>query len=146
MLRVRDAADAERYRVEPYVVPADVYGVPPHTGRGGWTWYTGSAAWLYRLGVEAILGIRRRGDALEIAPCIPASWKGFEATYRHGGSTYHITVRNSASAGHGAAGVEVDGARSEDGRVPLVDDGREHRVMVRQGSAVRENSGIAGGG
>lgn len=127
-------------------MPADVYGVPPHTGRGGWTWYTGSAAWLYRLGVEAILGIRRRGEALEIDPRIPATWEGFEATYRHGRSTSRVTLRNSASAGHGIAAMEVDGVPVEDGRVPLMDDEREHRVLVRMGSAARQAGGIVGGG
>jgi cyclic beta-1,2-glucan synthetase len=146
VLRVCDADDARRYRVEPYVVPADVYGAPPHTGRGGWTWYTGSAAWLYRLGVEAILGIRRRGDVLEVDPCVPAAWEGFEASYRFGRSTYRVAVRNTAAAGRGAAALEVDGVPVEGGRVPLADDGREHRIEVRTGSGVAWAASTGAGG
>ena len=84
-----------RYKVEPYVVAADVYGAPPHTGRGGWTWYTGSAAWLYRVGLEAILGFRLRGDRLHARTrASRRAWPGFEITYRHGSATYHIVVEN----------------------------------------------------
>src|SRR5262249_39467828 len=81
-----------RYGVEPYVVAADVYSQPPHTGRGGWTWYTGSAGWLYRVALEDILGFRLRGDKLRLAPCIPAHWPGYEITYRYRTATYHVTV------------------------------------------------------
>ena len=82
----RTPADVERYKVEPYVVAADVYTHPPHIGRGGWTWYTGSAAWMYRLGLESILGLRRRGEHLAVAPCVPATWDGFVVRWRHGRS------------------------------------------------------------
>ena len=145
VLRVVGREDAERYRVEPYVVPADVYGVAPHTGRGGWTWYTGSAAWLYRLGVEAILGIRRRGDALEIDPCIPAAWEGFEVTYRFGRSTWRIAVHNPDGVCRGVAAVEVDGRVIESGRVALEDDGREHGVVARMGSGITAETTSGGG-
>ncbi|HEU4455111.1 MAG TPA: hypothetical protein VFR81_18755, partial [Longimicrobium sp.] len=134
VLRVADPEDAARYRVEPYVVPADVYGVPPHAGRGGWTWYTGSASWLYRLGVEAIVGIRRRGDALEIDPCIPPEWKELAATYRHGGASYDVVIRNPDGVSRGIARVELDGRPLVSNRVPLVDDGGEHTVVVRLGT------------
>jgi len=85
---------ALRYRVEPYVVAADVYGVSPHTGRGGWTWYTGSSGWMYRLGLEAILGLRQAGQVLRISPCIPKTWPGFRLTYRVGTTSYDISVEN----------------------------------------------------
>ena len=85
-----------RYKVEPYVVSADVYGAPPHTGRGGWTWYTGSAGWMYRVALEAILGFRRQGQILLFQPCVPASWSDYEVTYRHGRATYKIRFDNSS--------------------------------------------------
>ena len=88
----------EQYKVAPYVVAADVYGVAPHTGRGGWTWYTGSAAWMHRLGLEGILGLRRAGASLVIEPHIPAAWPGYEVTYRYGQATYRIRVQNSAAS------------------------------------------------
>ncbi len=84
--------EVERYKVEPYVVAADVYAVAPHIGRGGWTWYTGSASWLYRLGVEAILGLQRREDHLELTPRLPAGWQHCQIHYRYGASSYCITI------------------------------------------------------
>ncbi len=99
----------EHYKVEPYVVCADVYGAPPHTGRGGWTWYTGSASWLYRVALETILGFQLRGAALRFKPCIPPSWPGYELSYRHGSATYRIAVDNSAGTGRGVRSVELDG-------------------------------------
>jgi cyclic beta-1,2-glucan synthetase len=119
-----------RYRVEPYVVVADVYSQPPHVGRGGWTWYTGSASWLYRVGLESILGFRREGDVLRVDPCVPPSWPGFEITYRHGSATYHITVENPAGVERGVRGVTVDGQTPANGAVPLNDDGQVHEVKV----------------
>jgi cyclic beta-1,2-glucan synthetase len=124
-------ADVHRYKVEPYAVPADVYSEPPHVGRGGWTWYTGAAGWLYRAGLEWILGFRKRGSALCIDPCIPRGWKGFEVTYRHGDTVYQITVANPKGVCRGVSRVSLDGtALPGDGLVPLSDDGREHRVEV----------------
>jgi cellobiose phosphorylase len=122
--------EVQRYKVEPYVVCADVYGVPPHVGRGGWTWYTGSASWLYRVALEAILGFRRAGDTLCVEPCVPRGWPGYEITYRHGSATYRIHVENTAHTGHGVRSVTVDGQTAEGGAVPLHDDGREHDVRV----------------
>jgi len=120
-----------RYRVEPYVVAADIYSVPPHVGRGGWTWYTGSAGWLYRLGLEAILGLRRvGGDALTVAPCIPESWPGYELTYRYGKTAYKISVENPDGVNRGVKQVELDGEVLPGDRIPLVDDGRPHTVRV----------------
>ena len=123
---VRHAAeDSERYMVEPYSVAADVYTAPGHAGRGGWTWYTGSASWLYRLGVEQLLGLRREGDTLTLTPCLPAAWPGYEATYRVGATTYAIRV----GRGDGA-GITLDGAVLPDGRIPLDGAGGTHEVRV----------------
>ncbi|HXG11839.1 MAG TPA: glucoamylase family protein, partial [Gemmataceae bacterium] len=124
------AEDAARYKVEPYVVAADIYGAPPHVGRGGWTWYTGSAGWLFRVGLESILGFQLRGDTLRIDPCIPARWPGFEIAYRHRTATYHIVVENPHGVEHGVKEVVVDGTIREDGLIPLADDGRGHEVRV----------------
>ena len=122
-------AAIETYKVEPYVVAADVYAVAPHVGRGGWTWYTGSAAWMYRLIVESFLGLRLEVDRLRIAPCLPADWKGFTVHYRFRETVYHIAVHQTPR-GTGDERVSVDG-RDEAGRaVPLVDDRLEHWVEV----------------
>jgi cellobiose phosphorylase len=126
-------AEVEHYKVEPYVVCADVYGVPPHVGRGGWTWYTGSASWLYRVALEAILGFRLTGDTLRVEPCVPPRWPGYEITYRHGSATYRVQVDNPAGTGRGVVAVSVDGQPVEGGAVPLRDDGREHDVRVTLG-------------
>ena len=117
------------YQVEPYVVAADVYTAQGHIGRGGWTWYTGSASWMYRVGLEAILGFTKRGDTLTIEPRIPAAWPGFSIEYRFGGSRYTIEVRRTAPAG-GRVEVTVDGRKIEGSVVPLVDDGADHAVAV----------------
>jgi cyclic beta-1,2-glucan synthetase len=127
------AGQLARYRVEPYVVAGDVYGEPPHTGRGGWTWYTGSAGWLYRVGLETILGFHKVGDRLEVRPVIPAGWKGFAITYRHGSATYRIAVENAHGVEQGVRGVWVDGEPQEGGGIDLKDDGRTHEVRVEMG-------------
>jgi cellobiose phosphorylase len=125
--------EAHHYKVEPYVVAADVYGAPPHTGRGGWTWYTGSASWLYRVAIETILGFQLRGDTLCFEPCVPASWPGFELRYRHRSAIYRILVDNSAGTGRGVRSVELDGQRLSNGIVPLSDDSKTHNVRVQLG-------------
>jgi cellobiose phosphorylase len=125
----RTPAEVEHYKVEPYVVCADVYGAPPHTGRGGWTWYTGAAGWLYRVAVEAILGLRVRGNSLSLDPCVASSWPGYEVAYRFGSATYQIRVDNSAT-GRGVRSVTFDGRPAEGGNVPLHDDGKTHDVRV----------------
>jgi hypothetical protein len=125
----RSAEETATYKVEPYVVAADVYAVPPHTGRGGWTWYTGSAAWMYRLIVESLLGLKRQGDKLRVAPRLPADWEGFKVHYRYRETIYHIRVRQPA-AGKGWMQVTLDGIEQPDQSIPLVDDHREHRVEV----------------
>ncbi len=123
----------KRYRVEPYVVAADVYSVPPHTGRGGWTWYTGSASWMYRLGIEAILGLRRVGEALHINPCIPRAWPGYELTYRDGETSYHVRVENPEGVSRGVKQVTLDGEALPGMGVPLTGDGRQHQVLLVMG-------------
>jgi cyclic beta-1,2-glucan synthetase len=132
--RARRRADVHRYKVEPYTVSADVYSEAPHTGRGGWTWYTGAAGWLYRAGLEWILGFRKRGSALRIDPCIPRGWRGFEITYRHGDTVYRITVENPKGVCRGVSSISLDGALLPgEALVPLSDDGAEHRVEVTLG-------------
>jgi cellobiose phosphorylase len=115
------------YKVEPYVMAADVYAVAPHTGRGGWTWYTGSAGWMYRLVLESLLGVRLAADRLHLTPCLPAGWPGFELRYRYRETVYRITVRQNTDAG---VTVSVDGIVQADPAVPLVDDRQEHQVSV----------------
>jgi cellobiose phosphorylase len=129
----RTTKEAQHYKVEPYVVCADVYGALPHTGRGGWTWYTGSASWLYRVAIETILGFKLRGSNLRIDPCVPTSWPGFEMSYRHHSATYKIVVDNSAGTGRGVQSIELDGERVPNDTVPLTDDGQTHNVRVQLG-------------
>jgi cyclic beta-1,2-glucan synthetase len=127
-------ADVHKYKVEPYVVAADIYSEPPHVGRGGWTWYTGAAGWLHRAGLEWILGFRKRGSTLSIDPCIPRLWEGFEITYRHGRTLYRITVENPKRVCRGVSRLSLDGALLPgEGLVPLTDDGREHHIEVMLG-------------
>jgi cyclic beta-1,2-glucan synthetase len=124
-------ADVHRYKGEPYAVAADVYSQPPHAGRGGWTWYTGAAGWLYRAGLEWILGFRKQGSSLRIDPCIPRAWKRFEITYRHRGSLYRITVENPKGVCRGVVRMSLDGSPlSGAGLVPLSEDGSDHHVEV----------------
>ena len=123
--------DVAVYKVEPFVVAADVYTAPGHLGRGGWTWYTGSASWMYRVGLEAILGFQKHGDELEIRPHAPASWAEYSLTYRHGASTYEIVVHDPGAIQRGDVELVVDGDAIEGARFPLVDDGKRHTVDVR---------------
>ena len=116
--------------MEPYVVAAGVYAVPPHTGRGGWTWYTGSAAWMYRLIVESLLGLTLEANKLRIAPCLPADWKGFKMHYRYRETVYHINVLKMR-ADQGQMSLTVDGIKRSDKAIALIDDHREHAVEVR---------------
>jgi cyclic beta-1,2-glucan synthetase len=130
----KTAEDVAVYRVEPYVVAADVYAVHPHVGRGGWTWYTGAASWYYNVSVRNVLGIRTEAcdgvRCLVIDPCVPKSWKSFSATLRCGASVYEITVGNPRGVNRGVERITLDGAVTADGRVPFVDDGRPHAVQV----------------
>jgi cyclic beta-1,2-glucan synthetase len=124
---------ANRYRVEPYVVAGDVYSVSPHTGRGGWTWYTGSAGWMYRLGIEGILGVQRVGEALEIDPRISSDWKSFEVTYQFGDARYRIRIENPDAVEQGVQRVVLDGDELPDRTVALRSDGQDHDVRVVMG-------------
>jgi cyclic beta-1,2-glucan synthetase len=127
----RSADAVAVYKIEPYVVAADVYSVAPHTGRGGWSWYTGSAGWMYRLIVESLLGLTLQvdddGAQLLIRPCLPAGWTGYHVDYRFRETTYSIDID---SAGDAAPSVTLDGDQHPGGGIPLVDDGREHVVRV----------------
>jgi cyclic beta-1,2-glucan synthetase len=128
------SAGLNRYRLEPYVMPADVYSQPPHVGRGGWSWYTGSSGWMYRAAVEWLLGLRRRGAALVIDPCIPRGWPSFDARLRFGAAGYRIAVDNPRRVSRGVTAIELDGLpRSAGAPVPLVDDGAEHQIRVTLG-------------
>ena len=123
-------AGLHKYKVEPYVAAADVYAVWPHTGRGGWTWYTGSSGWMYRAGLESILGFQLRGARLKIDPCVPRWWREFEIQYRHGATRYHIKVENPHGVSRGIAALEVDGVAQGTDDLPLADDGARHNVRV----------------
>jgi cyclic beta-1,2-glucan synthetase len=125
-------AGMQRYKVEPYVACADIYSMPPHVGRGGWTWYTGSAGWMYRAGLEWILGFRLRDKELEIEPCIPTVWKGFEMSFKYHSARYDIAVENPRGVNRGVTRVEVDGKALSAGtaRIGLIDDGGVHQVRV----------------
>jgi cyclic beta-1,2-glucan synthetase len=130
ILHTATPKDVERFRVEPYVAVADVYSAPPHTGRGGWTWYTGSSGWLYRVALEAILGFRVQGDRLVMDPCIPGTFREYEITYRYRQTVYLIRVENPNGVERGVKTVEVDGVEQEPKEVRLVDDGLSHAVKV----------------
>ena len=119
------------YRTEPYVVAADVYSAAGHEGRGGWTWYTGSASWMYRLGLEAILGFTLRGDRFRLDPRVPESWPEFRLEYRHGGTVYEVLVERPSAARPGSQLVTVDGREVHGEWIDLVDDGGSHTVVVR---------------
>jgi cyclic beta-1,2-glucan glucanotransferase len=130
--RASTRADVQRYKVEPYAVAADVYSVAPHVGRGGWTWYTGSAGWLYRAGIEAILGFRLQGAFLCLAPCIPKEWPRFEIAFKYRSARYGIVVENPHGVSRGVAHAELDGKTlpGRPTRVPLADDSQVHKVLV----------------
>jgi cyclic beta-1,2-glucan synthetase len=131
----RTRADAHRYKVEPYVVAADIYSQEPHVGRGGWTWYTGSAGWMQRAGVESLLGLKLRGSTLLIDPCIPKAWGQFEATMKYRSSRYYVFVENPNGVSRGVVSAVADGVEIGERplRVPLIDDGGRHQVKVRLG-------------
>jgi cyclic beta-1,2-glucan synthetase len=123
-------AGLHKYKVEPYVTTGDVYAMPPHTGRGGWTWYSGSAGWMYRAALEHILGFKLSGDRLRIDPCIPRGWREFEITYRRGKTTYRIKVDNPHGMSRGVFSVELDGIVQKDDLLLLSDDGLNHEARV----------------
>jgi cyclic beta-1,2-glucan synthetase len=129
-----------RYKVEPYVAAADVYSVPPHVGRGGWTWYTGSAGWLQRAGIESILGLSVEDEWLVIAPCVPPTWPGFAMTLRYRGAVYEIAVENPDKVARGVRSVDFDGvAHAPVGgraRLRLAADGATHKIVVTLGPSI----------
>ena len=131
-------AGGYRYKVEPYVVAADIYAEPPHVGRGGWTWYTGSAGWMYRVGIEWILGFRLRSTRLYLDPCIPRAWRRFEINFLYHSSRYEIVVENPQGVARGLSFVELDGALLETNNmyIQLADDGATHHVRVVLGSEI----------
>ncbi|TDT93708.1 cyclic beta-1,2-glucan synthetase [Azorhizobium sp. AG788] len=132
----RTPEEARRYKVEPYVVAADVYSVAPHVGRGGWSWYTGSAGWMQRAGIEGLLGLRRQGEWLLVEPCIPATWPGFSATVRLDGTVCRIEVRSGPAERDGAPAQVLDGQHGAlpEGPVRIALDGRLHELLIWQGT------------
>jgi cyclic beta-1,2-glucan synthetase len=135
--RARDVEAVWRYSVEPYVAAADVYRLAERMGQGGWSWYTGSAAWMYRAWIEEVMGLRVRGDTLRIQPTIPGWWDGFRLNYRHGEAIYEVRVENPDGVQHDVAWVELDGRRLPDGLIPLERGLVKHRVLVRMGKPDR---------
>jgi cellobiose phosphorylase len=136
----RTREDAFRYRVEPYVVAADVYSGAGHDGRGGWTWYTGAAGWMYRIVLESMLGLARRNDHLTMSPCVPRAWNGFEIEYRYLKSVYVIRVENPQGVMSGVRKLEVDGKIVTDGRIALDGGGGRHEVRVLMGGDTDQRS------
>ncbi|HVR87880.1 MAG TPA: carbohydrate-binding protein, partial [Planctomycetota bacterium] len=128
--RTRSGPEVERYKVEPYAVAADIYAHPAHRGRGGWTWYTGSAGWMYRAIVETVLGLRRQGNTFKVHPSIPASWPGYFIRWRLGETVYEITVDNPQGRNRGVGRVELDGNPVDPEAIPLSIDGKTHVVRV----------------
>jgi cellobiose phosphorylase len=127
----RSADGVATYKLEPYVVAADVYACPPHVGRGGWSWHTGAAGWMYRLIVESLLGLRREGTLLHVAPRLPADWPGCTLRYRFGETCFPIVVTRAVAGEDG--GLRVDGVAQPDGAIRLVDDRQPHQVELRLG-------------
>jgi cyclic beta-1,2-glucan synthetase len=135
-------ADVHRYKVEPYVVAADIYSASGHVGRGGWTWYTGSAGWMYRAGLESLLGLHREGNFLRLEPCIPRAWPGYEIKLRHGAGSYTITVENPNGGRTNISQAWIDGTVIADRpvRLRLADDGQQHIVRLILGDQAPEQS------
>jgi len=142
----RTRAEVHRYKVEPYVVAADVYAAPAHVGRGGWTWYTGSAGWMQRAGVESILGLRMQGEFLLLDPCIPKDWPSFEMTVRYRTARYEIRVENPNGVARGILSATLDGAAvaGRPLRLPLLDDARVHHIQVTLGMLALPGAGRKG--
>jgi cyclic beta-1,2-glucan synthetase len=129
----RDAEAVWHYGIEPYVVAADVYRLPGRIGQGGWSWYTGSAAWMYRAWIEEVLGLQVRGDQMKVNPVIPAAWPGFSLSYRHGETVYAIQVENPLGFERGVAWMEMDGQRLTAGMISLESGLVKHQVVVMMG-------------
>lgn len=134
----RTKTECQRYKTEPYVMSADVYAVDPNAGRGGWSWYTGTAGWMYRVGIEHILGIKKQNGLLIIDPCIPSTWDGYKVRIREGQSLYTINISNPQKVCRGVAKISVDGANHGVGPIQLIDDGKNHAIEVLLGRAENE--------
>ena len=126
----RSPSEVATYKVEPYVMAADLYAVAPHSGRGGWTWYTGSAGWMYQLIVESLLGLRLEGSKLRVEPCLPEGWQGYKIHYRYRDTLYHIRVLPAEHAG-AQRYLAIDGVEQAADFIPLADDHRVHEVEMR---------------
>jgi cyclic beta-1,2-glucan synthetase len=140
----RTPPDVDRYKVEPYVMAGDVYAHPAHVGRGGWTWYTGSAGWMYRAGLEQILGLTRRGSTFRLDPSIPSSWPSYSITWRFGRSRYGIEVENPEHRCRGVREAWCDGVAVDPGAIPLVDDGAVHHIRAVIGGPKERVESAAG--
>ena len=131
----RTDAGIATYKTEPYVMAGDVYARPPHAGRGGWSWYTGSAGWMYRAGLESLLGLRRHGATFSVDPCVPSLWPSYSISWQFGRSRYEITVANPHRVSRGVAAAVLDGVAVDSMAIPLVDDGATHTVAITLGDA-----------
>ena len=137
----RTPADVDRYKAEPYVLAGDVYSHPAHVGRAGWTWYTGAAGWMYRAGLEQILGLTRHGATFRLDPSVPASWPRYTIAWRFGRSRYEIEIENPEGRCRGVREAWCDGVAVDSGAIPLVDDGATHRVRAIIGGPREEVGG-----
>ena len=131
----RNRASAVRYVTEPYVVDGDVYAHPEHTGRGGWSWYTGSAGWMYRVAIESVLGLQRHGSEFSVTPCIPSGWPDYAVEWRFGATLYRIRVENPERRSTGVAAASLDGTPVDPRHIPLADDGRTREVRITMGAS-----------
>jgi cyclic beta-1,2-glucan glucanotransferase len=130
---MRTPAGLGQYRAEPYAVAADIYAHPMHLGRGGWTWYTGAAGWMYQAAVEGLLGLRRTGAVFSVAPCIPAMWPKFSIEWRVGRVRYDISVINPDHRSRGVRSAELDGAAVDPDAIPVLNDDETHRLVIELG-------------
>jgi cyclic beta-1,2-glucan synthetase len=140
----RTPEGVERYRVEPYAVAADVYSHPMHVGRGGWTWYTGSAGWMYQAAIEALLGLRRSATTFAVDPCIPARWPGYSIEWRFGSTRFRITVTNPEQRSRGVRAAQLDAVSVNPRVIPLADDGELHHVAIVLGTAAEDGGSGTG--
>jgi cyclic beta-1,2-glucan synthetase len=141
---MRTPEDAERYKVEPFAVAADVYAHPTHVGRGGWTWYTGSAGWMYQAAIQALLGLRRRGATISIDPCIPAVWPEYSIEWTLGATRYRFTVTNPEHQSQGVASAHFDGIAVDPRAIPLREDNGVHDVTIVLGAVGAADKPFAG--
>jgi cyclic beta-1,2-glucan synthetase len=131
---MRTPEDGERYKVEPFAVAADVYAHPMHVGRGGWTWYTGSAGWMYQAAIQALLGLRRQGATISVDPCIPTVWPEYSIEWTLGATRYRFTVTNPEHHSQGVASADLDGVAVDPRAIPLREDGGIHEVSIVLGA------------